>query len=59
VRITTAPGMGVPGVVGSREICIPAVDAARSESAELVAVVAHEAAHVERLDLFWLRLLGE
>jgi beta-lactamase regulating signal transducer with metallopeptidase domain len=58
VRVTAAAGLAVPGVVASKEICLPEEHAARVESADVIAVVAHEAAHVKRGDLRWLRLAG-
>ncbi len=58
LRITTAPGLLVPAVVGRSEICLPECADARWTGEAFAAVLAHELAHVQQRDLSWTRFTG-
>jgi Zn-dependent protease with chaperone function len=57
VRLTVAPGLTVPAVLASGEICLPEHTPEQFAAAQLEAIVAHELAHIQRRDLEWLRFV--
>jgi beta-lactamase regulating signal transducer with metallopeptidase domain len=56
VRITVSARIASPVALGFRELCLPEMAIERLNAEELRAVVAHEVAHLERRDSFWLLL---
>ncbi|MDB4975940.1 MAG: hypothetical protein JWN48_4281 [Myxococcaceae bacterium] len=50
ILLTESTRLRSPLVVGTRELCVPVAQLARLSDGELDAVLAHELAHLERLD---------
>lgn len=56
VRLTTAAGLRSPVALGWSEICLPAEALLELDDAQQRSVLAHELAHLRRLDPLWLAL---
>jgi HEAT repeat protein/Zn-dependent protease with chaperone function len=56
VRLTTAQGLKSPVALGWSEICVPAAVLTELDAAQQRSVLAHELAHLQRLDPLWLLL---
>src|SRR5262249_15247535 len=56
VRLTTAEGLRSPVALGWGEICLPAEALLELDAAQQRSVLAHELAHLRRLDPLWLVL---
>ena len=56
VRLTTAEGLRSPVALGWSEICLPAEALLELDDAQQRSVLAHELAHLRRLDPVWLVL---
>lgn len=56
IRISTSRVVASPVALGFRELCLPELALTALADDELRAVVAHEVAHLERRDAFWLGL---
>ncbi|HVP60492.1 MAG TPA: HEAT repeat domain-containing protein [Myxococcaceae bacterium] len=56
VRLTTAAGLRSPVALGWAEICLPAEALLELDAAQQRSVLAHELAHLRRLDPVWLVL---
>ena len=56
VRLTTAEGLRSPVALGWSEICLPAQALLELDAAQQRSVLAHELAHLRRLDPVWLVL---
>jgi len=56
VRLTTAEGLRSPVALGWSEICLPAEALLELDAAQQRSVLAHELAHLRRLDPVWLVL---
>ena len=54
VKLTTATGLRSPVALGWGEICLPAQALERLDGAQQRSVLAHELAHLRRLDPVWL-----
>lgn len=54
IRISISRVVGSPVALGFRELCLPELALTALTDEELRAVVAHEMAHLERRDAFWL-----
>lgn len=54
VRLTTAEGLRSPVALGWSEICLPAEALLELDDAQQRSVLAHELAHLRRLDPVWL-----
>jgi HEAT repeat protein/beta-lactamase regulating signal transducer with metallopeptidase domain len=54
VKLTTASGLRSPVALGWGEICLPAQALDRLDGAQQRSVLAHELAHLRRLDPVWL-----
>jgi len=53
VHLSHCQGISVPQLVGRREVCLPTELTTVLTRAELRTVIAHEIAHVQRLDWLW------
>lgn len=58
VRLTESGAIASPLVLGTRELCVPRFMAQQLGEAELLAVLGHELAHVERRDGVWFPIAG-
>ena len=58
VRLTESAELGGPLVLGTRELCVPRSQLQHLGEDELVAVLAHELAHLERGDGVWFPVVG-
>src|SRR5262245_45984236 len=56
VQLTTADGLRSPVALGWQEICLPAEALLELDAAQQRSVLAHELAHLRRLDPLWLVL---
>ena len=56
VRLTTSPGLRSPVALGWGEICLPAEALLELDAAQQRSVLAHELAHLRRLDPLWVVL---
>ncbi|HEY1908810.1 MAG TPA: M56 family metallopeptidase [Myxococcaceae bacterium] len=54
IRLTTADGLRSPVALGWTEICLPAQALLELDAAQQRSVLAHELAHLRRLDPVWL-----
>jgi HEAT repeat protein/beta-lactamase regulating signal transducer with metallopeptidase domain len=54
IRLTTADGLRSPVALGWTEICLPAEALLELDAAQQRSVLAHELAHLRRLDPVWL-----
>jgi beta-lactamase regulating signal transducer with metallopeptidase domain len=58
VCLTESGAITSPLVIGTRELCVPRFMAQQLGETELVAVLGHELAHVERRDGVWFPIAG-
>jgi len=58
IALTESAALATPTAIGRRAICFPTGSAASLADDELDAVLAHELAHLERLDPAWFLLVG-
>lgn len=58
IRISTSSVVASPLALGCRELCLPERALTALADDELKAVVAHEVAHLERSDAFWLGVVA-
>ena len=56
IRLTSAPGLGSPVALGFSEICIPDAALTELDREQQRSMLAHELAHLARLDPLWLTL---
>jgi HEAT repeat protein/beta-lactamase regulating signal transducer with metallopeptidase domain len=56
IRLTSAPGLGSPVALGLSEICIPDAALIELDREQQRSMLAHELAHLARLDPLWLTL---
>ncbi|MEP6574690.1 MAG: M56 family metallopeptidase, partial [Gemmatimonadota bacterium] len=56
IRLTMAPGLSSPVALGSSEICVPDAAVTELEADQQRSMLAHELAHLDRLDPHWLTL---
>ena len=56
IRLTSAPGLGSPVALGFSEICIPDAALTELDRDQQRSMLAHELAHLARLDPIWLTL---
>ncbi len=56
IRLTSAPGLGSPVALGFSEICIPDAALTELDCEQQRSMLAHELAHLARLDPLWLTL---
>jgi len=56
IRLTSAPGLGSPVALGFSEICIPDAALTELDREQQHSMLAHELAHLARLDPLWLTL---
>ena len=54
IRLTSAPGLGSPVALGHSEICIPDAALTELDRDQQRSMLAHELAHLARLDPLWL-----
>jgi HEAT repeat protein/beta-lactamase regulating signal transducer with metallopeptidase domain len=54
IRLTSAPGLGSPVALGHSEICIPDAALTELDREQQRSMLAHELAHLARLDPLWL-----